>query len=81
MSDCPLLDWTPAPPRAPTSQQAHDILRHLQAGKSITPLEALHLFGCLRLGARIFDLRDAGYPIQTQWETDGAKRWARYSLV
>lgn len=66
---------------SPTSQQAREILRHLKGGNSITPLEALHAFGCLRLGARIFDLRELGYRIVTEWETDGAKRWARYRLA
>ncbi len=61
--------------------QASQILAHLGEGKSISPLEALHLFGCLRLGARIFDLKAAGHDIAMEWETDGTKKWARYSLA
>ena len=40
------------------------ILRYMQAGHDITPLEALDMFGCFRLGARVWDLRRAGYIIQ-----------------
>jgi len=46
--------------------QAQQILQYLQDGNSITPLEALHKFGCLRLGARIWDLRNAGHIIKTE---------------
>ena len=35
-------------------------------GKSITQLEALSLYGCLRLSAVIFDLREEGLPIVTE---------------
>ena len=33
-------------------------------GNTLTPLEALEKFGCLRLGARIFALRKKGVNIQ-----------------
>jgi hypothetical protein len=39
------------------------ILAHLQSGHSITPLDALQLFGCFRLGARIYDPRKSGVEI------------------
>jgi hypothetical protein len=61
--------------------QASEILSHLKSGKTIAPLEALREFGCLRLGARIWDLRQQGHPILKEWETDGHKKWARYSLA
>ncbi len=41
------------------------IVQHLREHGSITPLEAITGFGCLRLGARIFDLRGRGYDIST----------------
>ena len=41
------------------------ILNYLLEHGSITPLLALKHFGCMRLGARISDLRDEGYHIQT----------------
>lgn len=39
------------------SQNAR-IAKYLQEGNSITPLDALNLFGCLRLGARIADIKE-----------------------
>jgi hypothetical protein len=39
------------------------ILVALKNGESITPLSALEHFGCLRLSARIWNLRNQGYPI------------------
>ena len=50
--------------REPNGQSA-EILRHLQGGAAITALEALELYGCMRLAARIADLRDMGYVIDT----------------
>lgn len=43
--------------------QKEMILRYLQSGKTITGIEALNLFGCFRLAARINDLRLLGYEI------------------
>ena len=65
--------------------QNKNILKYLQGGNSLTPLEALKLFGCFRLGGRIYDLKKAGHPIKTQiievrtslFET---KRVAKYYL-
>jgi len=48
---------------------------------SITPLEALNKFGCLRLAARINDLRAAGHQINRQMVYLGDKKFARYSLI
>ena len=60
--------------------QACQILRYLRAGNTLTPLDALRLFGCLRLGARIWDLRQAGYPITEETVTlPNGKRVGRYS--
>lgn len=39
------------------------VLNHLQSGKEITPLEALNKYGCFRLGAVIFKLKQEGYNI------------------
>ena len=42
---------------------------------------ALYLFGSLRLGARIFDLKnDYGMNIKTEMIEENGKRYARYSL-
>jgi hypothetical protein len=58
------------------------ILAHLENEGPITPLEALQEYGCFRLGARIWDLRQAGHRIVRDWVTirDGEKRFARYRL-
>ncbi|MBQ6299802.1 MAG: hypothetical protein IJK79_05425 [Bacteroidales bacterium] len=48
------------------STQKAAILAHLRAGKSITQLQALHLYGCFRLSAVIFRLREAGFIIRTE---------------
>ena len=44
--------------------QTDAILRHLKAGRVLTPLDALHRFGTLRLAARCHDLRAAGHDIR-----------------
>ena len=56
------------------------IRKHLESGKTITPLEALSNYGCLRLGARICDLRQDGLPVKTEIKRSGRKRFAEYSL-
>lgn len=63
------------------NSQLSEILQHLQNGGSLTPIDALERFGCFRLGARIWDLRQLGYEIQADTvELPGGKRVARYSL-
>ena len=48
-------------------------------GYSITQLEALNQFGCFRLAARIADLRDQGFKIDTKIVTlENGKRIAMY---
>ena len=61
--------------------QNQDILRHLKAGNSITPLDALNLFGCFRLAARIYDLRLQGHWIQSLEAREGNKSFAEYKLI
>lgn len=61
-----------------TQEQA--ILSHLKSGKTLTPLEALERYGCFRLGARIWDMKQAGYNIVTERETKGGKSYARYRM-
>lgn len=57
------------------------IRQHLLDGKSITPLEALHLCGSLRLSAIIFDLREEGLPIEMErLQVAPKKRVARYFI-
>ena len=56
------------------------ILKWLETGEPITPLDALQEFGCFRLGGRINDLRNEGYPIMTEMITRNKKTFARYWL-
>lgn len=50
-------------------------------GRSITALDALNMFGCFRLSARIANLRDEGMPVVTDMVTINDKRVARYYLA
>jgi hypothetical protein len=56
------------------------ILRYMQNGYPISPLEALKMFGCFRLGARIYDLKQSGKRIRSKWVKDHAngKRFKEY---
>jgi|TARA_R100000734_G_C3313910_1_gene105349 hypothetical protein len=64
-----------------SESQNKAILEYLKKGKTITPLEALPKFGCLRLSARIFNLREAGHHIITNRITRGDKTFAEYTLI
>ena len=56
------------------------IREHLELHGSITPIEALNLYGCFRLGARILELREEGMHILTT-TNDTGKQYAIYTLV
>lgn len=59
--------------------QNESICRYLARGKSLTPLSALRLFGCLRLGARIHELQKRGFRIKAEMiRVTGGKRVAQY---
>jgi hypothetical protein len=49
-------------------------------GRSITQLEALNMFGCFRLAARIANIREEGLDIVTDMITVNDKRIAQYYL-
>jgi hypothetical protein len=65
--------------------QTEQVLRHLQDYGSITPVEAMAEYGIMRLGARIWDLKQQGHVISTERET-GVNRYgektayARYRM-
>lgn len=46
--------------------QKDKILAHLRAGRVLNPLQALKLFNCWRLSARVFELRIAGWDVRTR---------------
>lgn len=52
-----------------TASQADLILDHLKKGHTITQREAARLFGCFRLSARIYDLKDRGNDIRSTMVT------------
>lgn len=60
--------------------QTTQILSALKRGEKLTPLQALRKYGCMRLAARIKDLRDAGHDINTTVIRTQGARVARYSL-
>jgi len=61
--------------------QKDQILNHLKEGKQITPIEALDAFGCFRLSARIYELKDSGWPIHCERITlENGKVIGSYSL-
>lgn len=65
-------------PVSSDSQKAR-ILAYMLAGNRITPIEALEKFGSFRLGARIADLREEGWNIQSQFVTTSTdKRIKQY---
>ena len=46
--------------------QAAAILARIAHGNSINPIQALQLFGCFRLGARIYELRQMGVNVESK---------------
>lgn len=61
--------------------QTQNILEYMKSGHAITPIEALNKFGCLRLGARIFDIKRLGYDVITEIKQVGEhKHVAEYQL-
>ena len=61
--------------------QNEAILEYLKTGNGITALEALELCGCMRLGARVADLRRQGHHIRSEMvRTSPGKHIARYRL-
>ena len=64
------------------SQKKARIKAALLRGETLTPMDALRRFGCFRLGARIWELRnEQGMDIRTeQFRTESGKIVAAYSL-
>lgn len=64
-------NWNPES----AASQRKQIAAYLMAGHRITPLEALNMFGSLRLSAVIFDLKKQGYNIQSSKEKMPNGKW------
>jgi hypothetical protein len=61
--------------------QTKTIHQALKRGEKLTPLAALRKYGTLRLGARIWDLKQAGVRIKSKLiEVGDGKRVAQYEL-
>lgn len=60
--------------------QTQAILDHMKRGESITPMDALRLYGCFRLAARVADLRESGHNIERQLIRKDGKTYAEYRL-
>ncbi len=59
--------------------QTKQIKQYLEAGHSLTPIEALDKFKCFRLAARISDLKQAGFKVDKQMvQLSNGKRVACY---
>jgi len=63
-----------------TDSQTALIKGWLLNGYSITQLDALNMFGCFRLSARIANLREEGLDILTEMVNVNDKRIAKYYL-
>jgi hypothetical protein len=64
-----------------TDSQTALIKGWLLNGRSITQLDALNMFGCFRLAARIANIREEGFDIVTDMVTVNDKRVAKYYLL
>lgn len=58
--------------------QGQQIFTHLKRHGSITPLQALDRYGCMRLAARIGELRERGHKIETNMIERNGSRFAQY---
>ncbi len=58
------------------------VKKHLMSGKTITPVEAMHQYGTIRLGAYVHRLRQEGMPIRTKMVRSlNGRPYAEYSLL
>ena len=60
--------------------QCKRIATYLKNGGRLTPIDALNMFGCFRLSARIADLRNGGMKIVTKYVTENGKTFAQYRM-
>lgn len=82
MSETPLSFFnTPERSRPAQGTQCGELLAHLEKYGSITPREAMQGYLIYRLAARIKDLREMGYAIETINEKHDGGTHARYVLL
>lgn len=59
---------------------AKSILLHLRKRGDISPMEAMVAYSTMRLAAAIYELREAGYSIQSDFrEDERGHRYTRYT--
>ena len=64
-----------------TPTQTTQILLYLKEGNKITGMDALNLFGCWRLGARIWDIKEMGFNVKMKLiTTSTGKVVGEYSM-
>jgi hypothetical protein len=61
--------------------QKEQIKKYLLSRKTITPIQALNKFGCFRLAAVIYKLKNEGLKIVTEIEYNKKKQYAKYKLI
>ena len=61
--------------------QKDKIFEYLKAGNSITPIEALERFGCFRLAAVIWKIRQEKHVYTTMVKNKHGYSFAKYSLI
>ena len=64
-------------------KQTEQVLEYMRTNGSIDPLRAFNDLGILRLGARIWDIKESGIPVTGEIKTnpDTGKNWKEYRLV
>ena len=66
--------------------QVPQLIAIMETGRWLTPLEALEEIGCMRLPARIKDIKKLGYEVEDEWVTHitaqgKTKRFKKYRIV
>lgn len=65
-----------------SESQCAQIRDWLQRGNKLTSLEALNMFGCMRLASRIHDLRERGLDIHKERiQVPSGKYVTQYSIL
>lgn len=54
------------------------VLNHFKQYGSITSIEAISNYKITRLSAIILNLRDDGYSIESEWQSNNTKNWVKY---
>lgn len=65
--------------------QCERILQYIEDTGSVTQMDALREFGCMRLASRMSDIKKMGYPVKMEMEKSKNRygepvHYARYSI-